>query len=195
MAGFSDATGAIRFSSEHCSEEKRIALAGAWGAARPPNRGQGGGSSLAAGGAQHEKIAPDLRIGPDPVCCLLYTAHRSGSKYALYSEEMRKRVLYEKNIESCMEEALRNREFCLHLQPQVDIQHGDALFGAEVLVRWERPGYGMVSPGDFIPLFERNGFIVDLDAFVFEEACAYLASQMCIRDSLCFLKHLHAQGL
>ena len=103
--------------------------------------------------------------------------HLSGSKYALYSEEMRKRVLYEKNIESCMEEALRNREFCLHLQPQVDIQHGDALFGAEVLVRWERPGYGMVSPGDFIPLFERNGFIVDLDAFVFEEACAYLASR------------------
>lgn len=35
----------------------------------------------------------------------------------------------------------------------------------------------MVSPGDFIPLFERNGFIVDLDAFVFEEACAYLASR------------------
>lgn len=103
--------------------------------------------------------------------------HLSGSKYAFYSEEMRKRVLYEKNIESCMEEALRNREFCLHLQPQVDIQHGDALFGAEVLVRWERPGYGMVSPGDFIPLFERNGFIVDLDAFVFEEACAYLASR------------------
>ena len=68
VAGFSDATGAIRFSSEQCPEEKRIALAGAWGAARPPNRGQGGGSSLAAGGAQHEKIAPDLRIGPDPVC-------------------------------------------------------------------------------------------------------------------------------
>lgn len=103
--------------------------------------------------------------------------HLSGSKYAFYSEEMRKRVLYEKNIESCMEEALRNREFCLYFQPQVDIQHGDALFGAEVLVRWDRPGYGMVSPGDFIPLFERNGFIVDLDAFVFEEACAYLASR------------------
>ena len=75
----------------------------------------------------------------------------AASKYALYSEEMRKRVLT-KDIESCMEEALRNREFCLHLQPQVDIQHGDALFGAEVLVRWERPGYGMVSPRRLHPV-------------------------------------------
>ena len=101
----------------------------------------------------------------------------NGSRYALYSEEMRKQVLYEKSIEGCMEEALRCREFSLFLQPQVDIQQGNRLFGAEVLVRWKRPGYGLVSPGDFIPLFERNGFIVDLDAFVFEEACAYLASR------------------
>ena len=103
--------------------------------------------------------------------------HLSGSKYALYSEEMRKQVLYEKSIEGCMEEALRRREFCLFLQPQVDIQRGNRLFGAEVLVRWNRPEYGLVPPCDFIPLFERNGFIVDLDAYVFEEACAYLASR------------------
>lgn len=103
--------------------------------------------------------------------------HLSGSKYAIYSEEMRKRVLYEKAIEGCMDEALRRREFCVYLQPQIDIQHGNGLFGAEVLVRWNRPGHGMVSPGDFIPLFERNGFIVALDAFVFEEACAYIASR------------------
>ncbi len=101
----------------------------------------------------------------------------SGSKFAIYSDEMRRRVLYEKAIEGCMEEALRAREFIIYLQPQIDIQHGDTLFGAEVLVRWERPGHGMVPPGDFIPLFERNGFIVELDAFVFEEACAYLASR------------------
>lgn len=103
--------------------------------------------------------------------------HRSGSKFAIYSDEMRRRVIYEKAIEGCMDEALRTREFVIHLQPQIDIQHGNALFGAEVLVRWKRPGHGTVPPGDFIPLFERNGFIVELDAFVFEEACAYLASR------------------
>ena len=65
VAGSSDATGAIRFSSEQCSEENGSHLPGLGGEAHPQNRGQGGGSSLAAGGAQHEKIAPDLRIGPD----------------------------------------------------------------------------------------------------------------------------------
>lgn len=103
--------------------------------------------------------------------------HLGGSRYVFYSEDMRKKVLYEKELESSMEKALHNGEFLPYLQPQIDIQHGNRLFGAEALVRWRRPGRGLVQPSDFIPLFERNGFIVDLDAFMFEQACVYVASR------------------
>lgn len=67
-----------------------------------------------------------------------------------------------------MEEALRNQEFCLHLQPQVDIQHGDALFNQGLLVRWGARDAGWSRPATSSRCFEHNRFIVDLDAFVFE---------------------------
>ena len=100
-----------------------------------------------------------------------------GSRYAFYSEAMRKKIFYEQDLEASMEKALHNGEFRAWLQPQIDIRNGDSLIGAEVLARWQRSGRGFVPPSDFIPLFERNGFIVDLDAFMFEQACAYLASR------------------
>lgn len=103
--------------------------------------------------------------------------HLGGSRYAFYSKAMREKVIYEQEVEASMEKALRNGEFHAWLQPQIDIHNGDSLIGAEVLARWQRPGRGFVPPCDFIPLFERNGFIVDLDAFMFEQACAYLASR------------------
>ncbi len=103
--------------------------------------------------------------------------HLGGSRYALYSKAMREKVFYEQEVEASMEKALRGGEFHVWLQAQVDIHNGNRLIGAEVLARWQRPGQGLVPPCDFIPLFERNGFIVDLDAFMFEQACAYLASR------------------
>ncbi|MCB6366681.1 EAL domain-containing protein [Intestinibacillus massiliensis] len=100
-----------------------------------------------------------------------------GSRIAFYSEEMRGRVIREKSMEADMEHALAAHEFVLYLQAQVDIQQGCRVVGAEALVRWQRPGEGLIPPGDFIPLFEQDGFIVDLDRYVFQEACAYLAAR------------------
>lgn len=105
--------------------------------------------------------------------------HTGGSRMAFYSESMLNKVIREKEIESQMQVALAMNEFCVYLQPQVDIQNGDRIIGAEALVRWNREGAGMIMPGDFIPLFEKNGFIVDLDRYVFIEICRYLSE--CVR--------------
>lgn len=98
----------------------------------------------------------------------------SGSRFALYTEKMRNQLLLERSIEADMHEALIHREFCVFLQPLVDIQRENHIIGAEALVRWNRPQTGLMYPSEFISLFEKNGFIVDLDSFVFEEVCSYL---------------------
>ena len=72
-----------------------------------------------------------------------------------------------------MEAALKGDQFKLYFQPKVDIQNGNRIHGAEVLARWH-DGDRLVPPCDFIPLFERNGFIIQLDRYMFSRACAWL---------------------
>lgn len=97
--------------------------------------------------------------------------YRAGSNCAFYSDEMREKILAETELETRMEKALRNGEFKLYFQPKIDIRHGDTIAGGEVLVRWENPEHGLMPPGEFIPLFEKNGFIIKLDEYMFESAC------------------------
>lgn len=101
-----------------------------------------------------------------------------GSRMAIYTEEMRSRVILEKNMESEMERALREGEFCVYLQGQVDIQTGNRISGAEALARWNHPVRGMIPPSEFIPLFEKNGFIVELDRYIYGCVCQYLAERV-----------------
>lgn len=69
--------------------------------------------------------------------------------------------------------ALRDNEFTFFLQPQCDLTTGK-LVGAESLVRWNHPRKGMISPGIFIPVIEKNGLIAELDRFVWREVCSWL---------------------
>lgn len=95
--------------------------------------------------------------------------------YAFYDDHMIDGVSSDKWIEDRMEKALDNREFVMYLQPKYDIAN-EKIVGAEALVRWVHPDKGIIPPNDFIPLFERNGFIVKLDQFMWEEACKTLDS-------------------
>ncbi len=95
------------------------------------------------------------------------------SGYAIYNEKMRKALIEEKKIENDMYDALKCRQFKVYFQPKISLENG-AISGAEALVRWEHPTLGFLSPIVFIPTFEKNGFIVSLDEFVFEEVCKYL---------------------
>lgn len=87
-----------------------------------------------------------------------------------YEESMRERLLEEQQIVASMHDALRSGEFETWLQPQYNHATGE-LIGAEALVRWRKQPDVIVPPSVFIPVFERNGFIYELDKFVWEEVC------------------------
>lgn len=74
-----------------------------------------------------------------------------------------------------VKQSLRNREFTLHWQPQCSTRTG-RIVGLEALVRWEHPERGLVMPGEFIPVLERNGFVASLDLYVWDEACRHIRS-------------------
>ena len=82
----------------------------------------------------------------------------------------REKMRWEKVLEGEMEAALMNNEFEIYLQPKF-LTDGSKVGGAEALVRWNSPTRGKISPDDFIPLFERNGFIMKLDDYMLEEVC------------------------
>ena len=101
-------------------------------------------------------------------------ADRHDCDVALFDDELHERQLLEHAIRDCMEDALAESQFSVFFQPKHDVRAG-RVGGAEALVRWFHPELGSISPGLFIPIFERNGFITKLDFFVWEEACREVA--------------------
>lgn len=95
------------------------------------------------------------------------------SNFALYDDSLRDRLVREKTISDIAEQALERGQFVPFFQPQYSLED-ECLTGAEALVRWKHPEWGCVSPADFIPIFERSGFIARLDRYIWEEACKYL---------------------
>ncbi|MEG1931207.1 MAG: EAL domain-containing protein [Anaerovorax sp.] len=89
---------------------------------------------------------------------------------AFYDDELRQALLHEQQIVSQMENALQDGQFKVYLQAQYNYTTG-ALIGSEALVRWIHPEKGMIPPIEFIPIFERNGFILRLDEYMWEESC------------------------
>ena len=98
---------------------------------------------------------------------------RYNRHYAVYDDEFRSKLLREQAITEVMEEALQTGQFVVYLQPKYSL-NDDFLAGAEALVRWIHPEWGFMSPGEFIPLFEKNGFITRLDQYVWKQVCALL---------------------
>lgn len=92
---------------------------------------------------------------------------------AFYDAEAGKRLSSEINIIKEIQTALDERQFVVYLQPKFNLSTEHAC-GAEALVRWKHPIKGLVSPGEFIPVFEKNGFISKLDYYVWEETCRML---------------------
>ena len=98
------------------------------------------------------------------------------NRYAYYDAGMRELMLQDQMIVRDMETALQDEQFTIFLQPIYNIKN-DSIVSAEALVRWFHPINGMISPGKFIPVFERNGFIVKVDRFVWESVCKFIKHQ------------------
>lgn len=98
------------------------------------------------------------------------------NKYvSYYDDSLRKQLLSEKNIEDEMHSALINNQFVMYLQPKYDMKTLK-IAGSEALVRWIHPTKGFIPPGDFIPLFEKNGFVLNVDRYMWDLACKTIRS-------------------
>lgn len=92
---------------------------------------------------------------------------------AIYDDRLRRRQANRDYITVHMAEALEQGQFHLFLQPKISISTGRVL-GAEALTRWLHPIDGIIMPDRFVPLFEANGFILRLDAYIWEQTCRVL---------------------
>lgn len=95
-----------------------------------------------------------------------------GQRYTFYTDEHRNQLLSNKHLSDEMEVALKNNEFVPYFQPQYDTRTR-MICGAEALMRWRKKDGTIVSPGHFIPLAEKNGFISKLDENMFLMVCRY----------------------
>ena len=99
------------------------------------------------------------------------------TRVAVYDDSHRQKMIEEQMILSEMGTAMEEKQFKAYFQPKYDMRN-DHVIGAEALVRWEHPEKGLLSPGIFIPVLERNGFIGKLDLYIYEETCAFLKKCM-----------------
>jgi EAL domain-containing protein (putative c-di-GMP-specific phosphodiesterase class I) len=101
--------------------------------------------------------------------------HSYSNCYDFYNAELHSKELHSERLITDMDKALAEKQFKVYFQPKYNIR-GDkpTLTSAEALVRWVHPEFGMVSPGEFITLFENNGLIHKLDRYVWSEAAAQI---------------------
>jgi len=104
----------------------------------------------------------------------MYHAKSAGrNTYRFYTPGMNARAREKIQLETALRQAIEREEFVLHYQPEVDIDSGEWC-GAEALLRWNRPGYGLVLPAHFVPALEESGLIVQVGRWVIDAACRQL---------------------
>lgn len=96
-----------------------------------------------------------------------------GRHVTYYDKKVWEKQVREQEIINGMEDAIKEKQFKVFFQPKYDLD-SEKVAGAEALVRWQHPVKGFMSPAEFIPLFEKNGFITELDKFVWDATCGYI---------------------
>jgi diguanylate cyclase (GGDEF)-like protein len=101
---------------------------------------------------------------------MLSAKNNGRNNYQFFRPDMNEHAMERQSLESGLRHALQRREFVLHYQPKMDLE-SETITGAEVLVRWQRPGQKIVLPDKFIPIAEQCGYIVPIGRWVLREAC------------------------
>lgn len=134
--------------------------------------------SLRFGIYEIDDTSVPVRIMCDRACLAIASIKGMyNTYYKFYDESTRKKLMDEQYIIANMETALNEKQFEVYYQPKYELKSEKAV-GAEALVRWNNPQKGLMSPADFIPLFEKNGFITELDIYVWESCCRLLRRRL-----------------
>jgi len=110
----------------------------------------------------------------DADAAMYHAKQRGRARFELFDDRMRERLMRRLGAEKDLRRAIENDEFRLFYQPIVSLSDG-TITGAEALIRWLHPDRGLLPPGDFIPLAEESGLIVDLGDWVIRNACQQIA--------------------
>lgn len=106
----------------------------------------------------------------------MYEAKQAGREaFRFFTPEMNAEALARLELETALRRAVRDGEFVLHYQPKVHLDLG-RVAGLEALLRWDRPGHGLVAPGAFIPVLEKSGLIVEVGRWVIATVCEQVAA-------------------
>ncbi len=128
--------------------------------------------------ALENKTLNILEIGDKAKIALTKNRGSLSKKHVFFfNEKIKNEISWEQEIENNMEFALKDGQFKLYLLPKHSIWDGSVL-GTEALVRWQSPKKGVLNPSEFIHIFERNGFIADLDMYIFECVCKKLSDML-----------------
>ncbi|MDY0975347.1 EAL domain-containing protein [Massilia sp. CFBP9012] len=95
--------------------------------------------------------------------------------YRFFTAGMNVQVLARLDLELALRGALEDAQFVLHYQPKMELNTG-RIAGAEALLRWHRPGYGLVYPAEFVPIMEETGLVVRVGDWIIDEACRQIAA-------------------
>ncbi|MBR0409345.1 MAG: EAL domain-containing protein [Clostridia bacterium] len=121
------------------------------------------------------KLEPVQQFDMARTACSMARGHYK-EHLIVFDEKVRKRELMDQRLLNDLRRALDNYEFEVYYQPKYDIQADPPrLVSAEALIRWQHPELGMIAPDDFIPLFERNGKIGEVDKYVWSQAARQVA--------------------
>ena len=108
-------------------------------------------------------------------CNSLRNSYNTG--FTLYDNSMHEKEIYSEKLIGDMDTGVEKRQFKIYYQPKYNITGPEpVLTSAEALIRWDHPQYGLVGPGNFVPLFEENGLVQKLDRYVWREAAAQIKS-------------------
>ena len=124
----------------------------------------------------------ETNLSPDIMCDRAHLAQKTVKgnfllHSAYFNQQMHESIINDQMIASMMNQAIEERQFIVYYQPKFNIAT-NKISGAEALVRWIHPEKGLIYPGSFIPVFEKNGFIMKLDEYVWEDVCIYIRKNL-----------------